>query len=678
MRRIRNETSFLAPAAPVNQRGIKNRFPHSIRLAFTRQFAAFYLACFACLAANAAPSPGPQPVAATEPIAAPQDLPYPGVLSLTVDATDVDRHIFRVHETVPTADRRELVLLLPEWLPGWHAPGGRDHISRLAGLTITADGKPVAWQRDVVDVFAFHVAVPSGAASLELEYQYLSPPSADIGALEVTPNILTLDWSSVVLYPAGYFSRQIKVDAELKLPQGWHLASALPPANASDPETAFQRTDLETLVDSPVYAGRFFSRVDLDPGAATPVYLDLFADRPHSLESTTAQITAHRSLIQQAYKLFGSRHYRHYDFLLTLSEALGENGLEHHQCSEEGALPGYFTDWDKTPDFRDLLPHEFVHSWNGKFRRPADLWTPNFNVPMRNSLLWVYEGQTEYWGQVLTARSGLWSKELALEELALIAAQSTASTGRKWRPLQDTTGDEIFSPRQQRQAWTSWQRFEDYYDVGQLIWLEADTLIRERSNGRKSLDDFAHLFFGIGNGSMTPVTYSFEDVVAALNTVQPYDWSKFLRDRLDAVNVDPPLDGIRRGGYRLVFNDVSGDIYQSRELREKMTDLTYSIGLSVDKDGKLKAVLWEGPAYQAGLTVDTVLVAVDGVAFDPDRLKEDIRAARTASGPIQLIVRSGDQFRVVPLDYHAGLRYPHLERDTTQPALLDEILAPRN
>ena len=643
-----------------------------------RHFAAFSFACLACLTANAAPSLGPQPVAVTEPIVTPRDLPYPGVLRVSVDATDVERRIFRIHEIVPAADRRELVLLLPEWLPGWHAPGGRDHINRLAGLTITAGGKPVDWQRDVVDVFAFHVTVPPGASSLELEYQYLSPPSADIGALEVTANILALDWSSVVLYPAGHFARQIAVDAELKFPQGWHMASALPQADASGPGTAFKRTDLETLVDSPVYAGRFFSRVDLDPGSATPVYLDLFADRPQSLESTPAQIAAHRSLIQQAYKLFGSRHYRHYDFLVTLSEALGENGLEHQQCSEDGALPNYFTEWDKTSDFRDLLPHEFVHSWNGKFRRPADLWTPNFNVPMRNSLLWVYEGQTEYWGQVLAARSGLWSKELALEQLALIAARYTASSGRAWRSVQDTTSDEIFSPRQKRQPWTSWQSFEDYYGVGQLIWLDADTLIRERTNGQKSLDDFARLFFGIDNGSITPVTYSFDDVVEALNRVQPYDWSKFLRDRLDAVNVGPPLDGIRRGGYRLVFNDAPGDTYKSRELREKVTDLTHSIGFKVDKDGKLKDVLWDGPAYKAGLTVDTVLVAVNGVSFDPDRLKEDIGAARTATDPIQLIVRSGDQFRVVRIDYHGGLRYPHLERDTAHPALLDDILAPRN
>jgi predicted metalloprotease with PDZ domain len=642
-----------------------------------RHFAVFLLACSACLVTTAAPSTGPQPVTGLNPIVAPQDVPYPGVLHISVNATDVERRILQVHESVPAAEGRELVLLLPEWLPGWHAPGGRDQIDRLAGLKITAAGKPVVWHRDEVNIFAFHVAVPSGASSLDVEYQYLSPPSADIGTVEITPNILLFEWSSVVLYPAGHFARQIAVEADLKIPAGWHLATALAQAEGSGPTIAFQRTDLETLVDSPVYAGRLSKRVDLDPGGAAPVYLDLFADRPQSLESMPAQIAAHRSLIQQAYKLFGSRHYSHYDFLLSLSEALEENGLEHHQCSEDSAQPNYFTEWDKTPDFRDLLPHEFTHSWNGKFRRPADLWTPNFNVPMRNSLLWVYEGQTEYWGQVLTARSGLWSKDLALEELAMVAAFYTAEKGREWRPVQDTTNDEIVSPRQRRQPWTSWQRFEDYYQVGQLIWLDADTLIRERSNGKQSLDDFARLFFGINDGSYTPVTYSFDDVVGTLNRVQAYDWAKFLRDRLDAVNIDPPLDGIARGGYRLVFNATPGDIFKSRELRDKITDLTYSIGLTVDKDGKLKDVLWDGPAYKAALTVDTVLVAVNGVAFDPDRLKEDITTARTGTEPLQLIVRNGDQFRVVALDYHGGLHYPHLERDPAHAALLDDILAAR-
>ena len=622
----------------------------------------------------------PQPLALPAPIVAPADRPYPGVLKVSVDATDMQRRIVRVHETVPVADGPDLVLLLPEWLPGWHAPGGREHINRIAGLRIVATGGADAlkWVRDTVDVFAFHVAVPAGVTSVELDFQYLSPPTTDIADLEITSNIAILEWTAFVLYPAGYFARQIPVDAQLKIPPGWHVATALEPLGTLGVSTDFKRTDLDTLIDSPAYAGEYWSRVDLDPNAPVSVTLDLFADRPQLLATSPAQVGAHRALIQQAYKLFGSHHYDRYDFLLALSDNLDLNGLEHHRSSENISYATYFTEWDKTPYNRDLLAHEFVHSWNGKFRRPADLWTPNFNVPMRNSLLWVYEGQTQYWGLVLTGRCGMWSKEEAREQLAYVAAWYAASPGRHWRSVQDTTNDEIVSPRVFKQPWRSWQRFEDYYDIGQLIWLDADTLIRQQSNGRRSLDDFARLFFGMDDGRFVPLTYSFEDVVATLNRVQPYDWAEFLRERVDAVGTNPPTDGITRGGYRLVFDDVASEVFKSREQREKATDLTFSLGLTVEKGGKVKEVLWDGPAYKAGLTSGSVLVAVNGVEFDADRLKEAVTAARGSPDPIKLIVHAGDHFRVLQVDYHDGLRYPHLQRDPSHPALLDEILRPRN
>jgi predicted metalloprotease with PDZ domain len=631
-------------------------------------------------AAAATPDRLPQPLALPAAIAAPVDRPYPGVLHVSVDATDVQRRIVRIHETVPVVDGSDLVLLLPEWLPGTHAPRGRERINRIAGLRVVATGgtSSFKWERDTVDVFAFRVAVPSGVPSVDLDFQYLSPPTSDVGGLEITPNIAMLDWTSFVLYPAGYFARQIPVDAELKIPAGWHLATALESVDALAASTTFKRTDLDTLIDSPAYAGANFSRIELDPNASVPVTLDLFAERPQLLAASPAQISAHRALVQQAYKLFGSHHYDHYDFLLALSDDLELDGLEHHRSSANVSYATYFTDWDKTSDQRDLLPHEFVHSWNGKFRRPADLWTANFNVPMRNSLLWVYEGQTQYWGLVLAGRSKLWSKEEALEELAYVAAWYGASPGRNWRSLQDTTNDEIVSPRSAKQPWRSWQRFEDYYDIGQLIWLDADTLIRQQSNGRRTLDDFARRFFGRDSGSFVPLTYSFDDVVDTLNQVQPNDWAKFLRERLDQVDANLPTDGITRGGYRLVFDEVASENYKSREQRDKATDLTFSLGLTVEKSGKVKEVLWDGPAYKAALTSGSVLVAVNGVAFDPDRLKEAVSAAHTSHKPIEVIVRSGNYFRVAQLDYYDGLRYPHLQRDKSQAALLDEILSPRD
>jgi predicted metalloprotease with PDZ domain len=384
-------------------------------------------------------------------------------------------------------------------------------------------------------------------------------------------------------------------------------------------------------------------------------------------------------LVQQAYKLFASHHYLHYDFLYSLSDQIQESGLEHHQSSEDGSEPEFFTKWDKTAYGRDLLAHEFTHSWNGKFRRPADLWTPNYNVPMRNSLLWVYEGQTQYWGNVLAARSGLRTRQQALDQLALTAAYAQLMPGRRWRALEDTTNDEIINPRRP-QSWTDWQRFEDYYDEGALIWLDADTLIRERSKGKRSLDDFARAFFGINNGSFVTVTYTFDDVVKALHDVEPYDWAAFLRQRLDSIGKPAPLDGLGRGGYKLVYTDTPSDYESATDEQRKRVDLLYSIGIEIDdkdKAGTVSEVVWDGPAYKEKITEGVQILAVNGIAYDADVLKDAIRSAKGTASPIELIIKSGDRFMVAHVDYHDGLRYPHLERDASAAARLDEVLAAR-
>ncbi len=616
----------------------------------------------------------PQPAAPTAPIPPPRDQPYPGTISLAVDASNITQGIFTVHETIPVPRGAHLTLLYPEWRPGNHAPSARSRITRVAGLVINAGGVPVAWSRDPVNIYAFHVPLPPKATSVEVDFQYLAPPSGDFGRRETTTNILTLDWDAVLLYPAGYYARRIPIEARLKVPDGWQLASALEHVAEKEDAARFRSTTLETLVDSPVYAGAYFARVDLDPGAKAPVYLDLFGDRPELIAATPVQQAAHRALIQQAYELFGSRHYDHYDFLVTVSDTLPPAGVEHHRSSFDGVFANYFTEWDKSASVRSLLPHEFVHSWNGKFRRPADLWTANYNVPMRNSLLWVYEGQTEYWGNVLTARAGLWTKQQALDNLAMVAAKYQTEPGQAWRPLQDTTDQPIIQYNAPL-AWGSWQRSVDYYNVGYLIWLDADTLIREQSHGQHSLDDFARQFFGMDDGAYGELTYAFTDVVAALNRVQPYDWTTFLRHRLDAVNAGAPLDGITRGGYRLAFTDTPSDFYKLAEERAKACALTYSIGLTVEKDGKIKEVLWNSPAFKAGLSPGAQIIAVNEIAFDPDRLKEVIKEDQHSTTAMSLLVREGDRFRTVRIDYHGGLRYPHLERDPDHPALLDMIIA---
>ena len=616
----------------------------------------------------------PMPTPLPEAIPQPRDVAYPAPLEVAVDATDLTHGIFSVREIVPLAGPGPVVLTYPRWLPGNHAPSGP--IDKLAGLEITADGKPLEWTRDPVDVFAFHVTPPAGARALQIRFQFLSPVSTREGRVVMTPEMLNAEWNALALYPAGWFTRDIPVKASIRLPEGWKYATALDTERESDGTVQFRQTTFETFVDSPLIAGRYYKQVDLDPGGPAPVRLDVIADRPDELEMTPEQIAPHRELVRQAYRLFGSHHYDHYDFLLSLSDKMGGNGLEHHQSSEDGTSPKYFTDWDKAPAGRDLLAHEYTHSWDGKFRRPADLWTPTYNVPMRGSLLWVYEGQTQYWGYVLAARSGLLTQQQALDAIAATAAVYDARVGRSWRAMEDTTNDPIIAQRRPL-SWLSWQRSEDYYSEGQLIWLDADTLIRQRSGGKRSLDDFARAFFGVNNGSFVPATYDFDEVVRTLNGVEPYDWASFLKTRLLGHGPGAPLDGITRGGYRLVFTPTPTEYFRAAEGRRKVTDLTFSLGLSVNRDGQIGEVIWEGPAFRAGLTADTQIVAVNGLTYTADDLKYAVRLAKGGGAPIELLVKLNDRFRTVRIDYHDGLRYPRLEKIAPGEAALDSILAPR-
>jgi len=618
-----------------------------------------------------AQSAGPQPVPMPPPIAAPADVPYPGTVQVRVDATDVERHIFAIHETIPVRGGQPIVLLYPQWWPGHHSPVGRADL--MAGLVLHAGGKRVEWVRDPVEVFAYHVNVPAGADSLDADFQFTSPVDGNEGRIQMTPDMLSLQWTSTTMYPAGYFARDITVQPTVKLPDGWQFATALETQSKNGSETTFRAVPYETLIDSPLLAGRYSKVVELDPDAATPVRLNVFADRPELLVMKPEQIDAHKALVQQAYKLFGSHHYNHYDFLFSLSNQLGGIGLEHHQSNESGAIPVYFTDWDRSPDVRNILAHEYTHSWNGKFRRPADLWTPNFNVPMRDSLLWVYEGQTQYWGYVLEARSGLMTKQQALDALAGVAATyDVARTGREWKPLQDTTNDPIDAMRRPL-PWRSEARSEDYYSEGQLIWLDADTLIREKSHDQRSLDDFAKTFFGVDNGSFVIHTYTFDDIVAALNKVEPYDWATFLHSRLESHGPGGPLDGIKRGGYSLTYTDTPTDYQRASEARTGASDLTYSIGVVLARDGRIGAVQWDSPAFKQGLTLGSQVVAVNGTTYTADAIRNAVKDAKGTTTPIEVLVKTGDRYRTVRFDYHDGLRYPRLVAIPGAPARLDQI-----
>jgi predicted metalloprotease with PDZ domain len=621
-------------------------------------------------AATGISMPQPSPIADTIPPA--RDIAYPGTIRLAVDATDTTRAIFRVKETIPVKPG-PVTLLYPKWLPGNHGPSGP--INKLAGLVITAGGKPLAWRRDPLDVFAFHIDVPAGVKTLDVAFQFVSATAGAQGRTMMTPQMLSLQWTGLVLYPAGYFARRILIDPSVTYPDGWTSATALRPSGkdtAKGGTIRYETVALDTLIDSPGIAGRHARIEELAPG----VTIDIIADRPDQLAAKPEHVTALKTMVDQAIKLFGAQHYNHYDFLFTLSDTLGGSGLEHHRSSEDGTGADYFTDWDGRVASRNVLAHEFTHSWNGKFRRPADLWTPDYRTPMGGSLLWVYEGQTQFWGNVLDARSGMLGKEDALDALANVAATYDNQPGQSWRPLVDTTEDPILA-RRAPAPWPDWQRSEDYYREGQLIWLDADSLIREKSGGKRSLDDFARTFFGMRDRDWGELTYDFDGVVAALNAVQPYDWATFLHERVYALAPKAPLDGITRGGYKLVYTDKPGAWWKSSEKSRKVADFSYSLGITVNKDGSVGRVAWDSPAFAAGITISTKLIAIDGQAYDDEGLRRAVTDAKGGSKPIKLLVRQGDIYRDVEIAWNGGLRYPHLERTAKGAAWLDALYAPR-
>ncbi|MGY4515094.1 M61 family metallopeptidase [Lysobacter sp. HA18] len=604
----------------------------------------------------------------------PADTAYPGTVSIAVDATDLARRIVRVRETIP-AQPGPLTLLYPQWLPGNHSPSGP--IDKLAGINFTANGQKLTWSRDPLDVYAFHIDVPAGATSVNAEYQYLTPTDNAQGRIVMTPNMMNLQWNALVLYPAGHYASRIDTSATVKYPAGFTAATALDVASSNGDTTVYRNVPLDILIDSPIYAGRYSKVIDLAPGAHVPVRLNVFADAPKYLETTPAQLDAHRRLVTQAVKLYGAQHYDHYDFLFSLSDQMGGNGLEHHRSSEDGEDTGYFTDYDPKAGFSDLLAHEYTHSWNGKYRRPADLWTPNYNVPMQDSLLWVYEGQTQYWGNVLTGRAGLRSKQAAFDALALTAATYAENRpGLSWRAVQDTTNDPIISQRRPK-SYRNYQLSEDYYSAGQMVWLEADARIRAKTGGKKSLDDFARAFFGVKDGEWkVENTYTFDDVVKTLDGVVHDDWATFLRDRLDGRV--PLTGGLEAAGWKLVFKDEPNDVAKSyAKDKNAGADFVYSLGLSIGKDGKVSEVRWDSPAFNAGIGSGMTIVAVNDREYSKDALSEAVKAAKDDKAPIRLMVKSFDRYQTIPVDYHGGLRYPHLERVEGKPDLLSSIYAAR-
>jgi predicted metalloprotease with PDZ domain len=600
-------------------------------------------------------------------------------ITLAVDLRDAPRKILHATESIPVA-AGPLTLAYPKWIPGEHGPTGP--IDNQAGLFITANGAPVKWERDPVEMYSFHVTVPAGATSLQVKMDYLATPNGAnfTAGGSTSANLAVLSWNTLVLYPYSgptMNAASVMITPSLTLPTDWKYGTALDPVSGvNTAQITFKTLSLEQLVDSPVLAGRFFREVPLAPEVMPKHYIDMAADGPEDIALSQAHIDQFSKLVRETGALYKSRHYGSYHFLVTLSDQVAHFGLEHHQSSDDRVEPATFISDTKFVLDGLLLPHEFTHSWNGKYRRPAGLATPNYQVPMVGDLLWVYEGLTEYLGDVLAARCGIWTPEQYRDRLANYAALYEHRPGRTWRDLQDTARMaqilyNVGGP------YDNWRLGTDFYDQGELVWLDVDTTIRRLSNGAKNLNDFVAAFHGLG-GDTAPkvVPYTFDDVVAALNAVVPNNWAAMLHDRLDSNRAAAPLDGITNGGYKLVYTDTPNAWLALEQGESGSINFWYSLGLRVGGSGVIGDVLIGGVSENAGLGPGMKIVAVNGREFTPELLRVAVRDAKTSAAPIDLIVENTGFFKVLELEYHGGERYPTFERVTSVPARLDEILKP--
>lgn len=593
---------------------------------------------------------------------------------LFVDATQAPEKILHARLEIPvTAGRIRLVY--PKWIPGEHGPTGP--IVDLTGIEFSAGGQRLAWRRDLVDMYTFHLTVPHGARVLEAHLDLVMPASPEgfSSGASATAQLDVVSWNQLVLYEVGRRSDDVPFTAALKLPEGWHYGTALPVDSEENGQINFKTVSLTELVDSPVIAGRHFRRIPLTPEGPIQHFIDIASDSDAALQMPPDSVEDYKHLVAETGALFGARHYRDYHFLLSLSDHVAHFGLEHHESSDDRVDERTMIDEDARWLAAGLLPHEMTHSWNGKYRRPRGLATPNYQDPMEGDLLWVYEGLTEYLGYILTARSGLWSKDQFLEETAETAAALDHTPGRSWRPLQDTAdaAQILYSAAPE---FESWRRGVDYYPEGFLIWLDADTVIRQQTNGQKSMNDFCRLFHGGQNTSPLVRPYTFEDVVSALNQVAPYDWHKFLRDRLDSYGPGAPLGGITGGGWKLVYDENPSEFTKAMERTRHDVDARFSIGLSLDEKGGIQDVIMNSIAWKAGIAPGMGLVAVNGRKFTPDILREALKAAKGNGPSIELLVVNGDFYKTHTLDCHEGEKYAHLVRDESKPDVLSDIIKP--
>jgi predicted metalloprotease with PDZ domain len=592
-------------------------------------------------------------------------------VTISVDATHAARKIFLASLKIP-ASAGDFTLYYPKWIPGEHAPDGP--VVNLAGLKFSADGKTLKWRRDLLDGFTIHVDVPAGVSEISAELDFLSPATFEEGfssGSSATDKLTLLSWNQLLLYPKGYKSDDINYTATLKIPDGWKFGTPLPIASQSGNEIHFAPASLTTLVDSPVIAGEFLKVVPLAQDPLTE--MDIAADSAAALDAPPEVWEHFRNLVDQAQKLFGAHHYRDYHFLYTLSDHVAHFGLEHHESDDSRVDERALVDDTSRRFSASLLPHEYVHSWNGKYRRPADLATPDYEQPMQDDLLWVYEGLTNYLGFVLTARSGLLSATQDREDLADTAAMLDHIPGREWRNLQDTADAApqlYFAP----QAWFSERRSTDFYDEGTLDWLWTDVIIRQQSKGQKSIDDFCHLFYGAPSTGPMVKPYTFDDVVNALNQIVPYDWRGFWTERLTNHGSHAPFGGIEGSGWKVIYDDTPSEMLNTQAAMNHAIPAATSMGLNLRDDGIIVDTIEGSPVAKAGIGPGMRVIAVNSRHFNGDVLRDAIKAAKDSSTTIDLLIENTDYYKTYKIDYHGGEQYPHLVRDESKPDLLSEIL----
>jgi predicted metalloprotease with PDZ domain len=592
-------------------------------------------------------------------------------VTVSVDATSAPRKIFHATLRIPAAPG-DLTLYYPKWIPGEHAPDGP--VVDLAGLFFKANGRTLKWRRDLQDGFTIHVEVPQGVSEVQADLDFVSPATFEGGfsaGSSATAKLAVISWNQVLLYPKGYKADDINYTASLKIPEGWKFGTPLPVTSHSDNEIQFAPTSLTTLVDSPVITGEFLKVVPLAQDPLTE--MDIAADSAAALEPPQQVWDQYKSLVDQAQKLFGAHHYRDYHFLYTLSDHVAHFGLEHHESDDSRVDERSLVDDTARKLAAGLLPHEYVHSWNGKFRRSYDLATPDYQQPMQGDLLWVYEGLTNYLGWVLTARSGLLSVDQNRDDLAITAANLDHLPGRQWRNLQDTADAApqlYFSP----QAWYSWRRGTDFYSEDTLNWLWVDVIIRQQSKGAKSIDDFCHLFHGAPSTGPVLKTYTFDDVVNTLNQVVPYDWRGFWTERLNNHGPRAPLEGIEAGGWKLVYDENPSEMLSAAAGMFRFVPAGFALGLNLSNEGNISDTIEGEVAAKAGIGPGMKVVAVNGRRFSPEVLRDAIKSSKSTRDTIDLLVENTDYYKTYKLDYHGGEKYPHLVRDDSKTDLLGEIL----